>query len=80
MEIKRLALDATLDDVLKRIFVSPRQIVTTITGSLGGDFAADTGNRFPSVLGDVSRLAQQTTIALGYGDAFLLGSQPDFRR
>ena len=42
MEIRRLTSDATLDDVQKRIFVRglPRQLVTAITGSLGGNFAA----------------------------------------
>ena len=41
MEIKRLAFDAALDDVLKRILVRglPRQLVTAITGSLREKFA-----------------------------------------
>ena len=44
MEIKRLAADATLDDVLKRIFVRglPRQLVTAITGRLGENFSSVT--------------------------------------
>ena len=41
MEIRRLAADATLDDVLKRIFVRglPRPVVTAITASLGEKLA-----------------------------------------
>ena len=38
MEVQRLASDATLDDVLKWIYIRclPQQIVTAITSSLGG--------------------------------------------
>ena len=41
MEIRRLAADATLDDVLKRIFIRglPRSVVTAITGNLGASFS-----------------------------------------
>ena len=41
MEIRRLVADATLDEVLKRIFVRglPCQLVTAIMSSLGGNFA-----------------------------------------
>ena len=41
MEIRRLAADASLDDVLKRVFVRglPRPIVTAITASLGEKLA-----------------------------------------
>ena len=42
LEIRRLASAASMDDVMKRIFVRclPAQIVTAITGSLAGDFQA----------------------------------------
>ena len=38
LEVRRLASDTTLDDVLKRIFIRclPHSIITAITGSLGG--------------------------------------------
>ena len=42
MELVRLASDASLDDVLKRIFVRclPDRVLTAITSSLGGKLAA----------------------------------------